>query len=151
MTTVVSLKSIFRRDLEKLQSEIEYYNDEKRIWHVEGNIANTAGNLCMHLIGNLNAYIGAELGKTGYIRNRPLEFSIRNVPRHELVKKINDTIKVVEMSLDKVTEDQLDEEYPLLVFEEKMTTGYFLIHLAAHLSYHLGQINYHRRLLDVPS
>jgi hypothetical protein len=148
MTTIQSLKSIFRRDLEKLRAELELYTDEKAIWRVDGNIANSAGNLCMHLIGNLNSYIGAELGKNAYIRNRPLEFSIKDVPRDELIKKVNETIKVVETSLDCVRAEQLQEEYPIQVFEFRMTTGYFLIHLAAHLSYHLGQINYHRRLLD---
>ena len=149
MTTIIqSLKSMFRRDLEKLRSEIELYKNEKSIWRVEQDIANSAGNLCMHLIGNLNTYIGAEFGKTGYIRNRPLEFSIKDVPRQELIQKINDTIAVVEKSLDKIEPEQLDEEYPQPVFDYKMTTGHFLIHLATHLSYHLGQINYHRRLLD---
>lgn len=148
MTIIQSLKSIFRRDLEKLRLEIESYKDEKSIWHVERDISNSAGNLCMHLIGNLNTYIGAEFGKTGYIRNRPQEFSIKNVPRHEIIQKINDTIAVVEDSLDKIEPDQLDAEYPQPVFDYKMTTGYFLIHLATHLSYHLGQVNYHRRLLD---
>lgn len=148
MTIIQSLKSIFRRDLEKLRLEIESYKDEKSIWHIDRDIANSAGNLCMHLIGNLNTYIGAEFGKTDYVRNRPLEFSIKDVPRQELIQKINDTIAVVEKSLDKIKPDQLDAEYPQPVFGYKMTTGYFLIHLAAHLSYHLGQVNYHRRLLD---
>jgi hypothetical protein len=139
---------MFRRDLEKLRSEIELYKNEKSIWRVEQNIANSAGNLCMHLIGNLNTYIGAEFGKTGYVRNRPLEFSFKDVPRHELIQKINDTLAIVEKSLDMINPEQLDEDYPQQVFDYKMTTGYFLIHLATHLSYHLGQINYHRRLLD---
>lgn len=147
MTIIQSLKSIFRRDLEKLRLEIESYKDEKSIWHIERDIANSAGNLCMHLIGNLNTYIGAEFGKTGYVRNRPLEFSIRDVPRQVLIQKINDTAAVVEKSLEKITPEQLNEDYPQPVFDYKMTTGYFLIHLAAHLSYHLGQVNYHRRLL----
>lgn len=149
MTTIIqSLKSMFRRDLEKLRSEIELYKNEKSIWRVEQNIANSAGNLCMHLIGNLNTYIGAEFGKTGYVRNRPLEFSIKDVPRQELIQKINDTLAIVEKSLDKIKPEQLDEDYPQPVFDYAMTTGYFLIHLATHLSYHLGQINYQRRLLD---
>ena len=139
---------MFRRDLEKLRSEIELYKNEKSIWRVERNIANSAGNLCMHLVGNLNTYIGAEFGKTGYVRDRPLEFSIKDVPRQELIQKVNDTIAVVEESLDTIKPEQLLEDYPQQVFDYKMTTGYFLIHLATHLSYHLGQINYHRRLLD---
>lgn len=42
----------------------------------------------------------------------------------------------------------LQQEYPILVFESKTSTEFFLIHLSTHLAYHLGQINYHRRLLD---
>jgi Protein of unknown function (DUF1572) len=143
-----TLKLLFARDLNKLKLEIESYKNEDIIWHVEKEIANSAGNLTLHLIGNLNTYIGAELGKSGYVRNRELEFSLKNIPRIELISKIDATLKVVEQSLDVVTHDQLISEYPLLVFKEKTSTEFFLVHLSTHLAYHLGQINYHRRLLD---
>ena len=146
---IQTLKKIFRRDLELLRSEIEQYKTESQIWVVDKQIANTAGNLCLHLVGNLNTYIGDEFGKTGYIRNRELEFSLKDVPREELIQKVNDTIQVIDHALDQVTEKQLSEEYPKLVLKERTTTEYFLIHLATHLTYHLGQINYHRRLLDI--
>ncbi len=144
---IPTLKKLFRRDLDKLKQEITLYEDEKKIWLVKKSIANSAGNLCLHLIGNLNTYIGAEIGKTGYTRHRDLEFSQKNNPQKELIKKIGDTILVVDTALDLLTDEQLNEEYPLLVFAEKTSTEYFLVHLVAHLSYHLGQINYHRRLL----
>ncbi|HLO80006.1 MAG TPA: DUF1572 family protein [Chitinophagaceae bacterium] len=147
MTEIIS--SLIVRDLNKLRSEIELYHSENKIWHTEKNIANSAGNLCLHLIGNLKAYIGAVLGNTGYVRNRPLEFSQKDVPRHELIVMIEETITTVNESLSKVSDEDLDAEYPLLVFEHKTSTGYFLVHLATHLTYHLGQINYHRRLLDI--
>lgn len=142
------LRTIFRRDLIRLKEEIQQYRNEERIWHVEKNISNPAGNLCLHLIGNLNAYIGAELGNTGYIRQRDLEFSEKNVPRDQMIKLIDDTITMVDLSLARMSESDLQKEYPLLVFQDKMSTEFFLVHLATHLSYHLGQINYHRRLLD---
>ena len=142
------LKVLFTRDLNRLRKEVELYNNENNIWRVEKNIANSAGNLCLHLIGNLNTYIGKEIGKTDYVRNRDLEFSLKNVPRTELLAKIDETIKVINKSLDKLDEDTLKNEYPLLVFEVKTSTEYLLIHLTTHLSYHLGQINYHRRLID---
>lgn len=145
---ITSLKSIFKRDLEKLYSEIEQYKDEKKIWYTEKSIANSAGNLCLHLVGNLNAFIGAELGKTGYVRNRPLEFSLKDVPKTVLLQQVKETISAVDKSLDMTKDEQLNDNYPLEVFGYKMTTGYFLIHLSGHLSYHLGQVNYHRRLLD---
>ncbi|MGZ5218539.1 MAG: DinB family protein [Chitinophagaceae bacterium] len=143
-----TLKTLFRKELEKLKREIELYQEETKLWIVKKAITNSGGNLCLHLIGNLNTYIGKELGHTGYIRNRDLEFYQKGVPRDELLKKIDETERIVEEVLDTITDQQLEEEYPVIVFAEKMTTGFFLIHLLAHLTYHLGQINYHRRLLD---
>ena len=141
------LKDLFRRDLNKLKTEIEMYVDEAKLWRVEKDIANSAGNLCLHLVGNLNTYIGAELGGTNYVRNRPLEFSSRDVPQSTLIQTIEETITVVENSLSNLTDEELKKEYPLLIFEKKTSTEFLLVHLAMHLSYHLGQINYHRRLL----
>ena len=143
---IETLKSLFNRDLNKLKVEIELYENENQIWLIDKNISNSAGNLCLHLIGNINTYIGAELGKTGYIRDRPLEFSLKDIPRSELINKINNTILVVNNTLDRLTENDLETIYPQIVFEKEMTTGFFLVHLATHLAYHLGQINYHRRL-----
>ena len=144
---IETLKSLFDRDLNKLKLEIESYQNESQIWAIDKNISNSGGNLCLHLIGNLNTYIGAEIGKTGYIRNRELEFSLKDVPRSELIEKIENTILVVNNALDTLTESDLEAIYPLVVFEKEMPTGFFLIHLSTHLAYHLGQINYHRRLL----
>ena len=143
-----TLQKIFKRDLEKLKQEIASYRDESNLWKVDKGIANSSGNLCLHLVGNLNAYIGAEIGKTGYVRNRDLEFSMKSIPQIQLVKMIENTIGVVEEGLSKLNANDLEKEYPLLVFNERTSTGYFLIHLTVHLGYHLGQINYHRRLLD---
>jgi uncharacterized damage-inducible protein DinB len=144
-----SLKSLYNRDLNKLKTEIESYQNETAIWKTDKNIANSAGNLCLHLVGNLSHFIGAELGKTGYIRNRELEFSLKNIPQAELIEKVAATTAVVDKVLSQLTPEDLEKEYPLAVFGDKMTTGYFLIHLITHLDYHLGQINYHRRLLDI--
>ncbi|MFC0779232.1 DinB family protein [Flavobacterium sp. HJSW_4] len=143
-----TLKTLFNRDLDKLKFEIESYEFEKQLWAIDKNISNSAGNLCLHLIGNLNTYIGAEIGKTGYVRNRPLEFSSKDISKSELISKIENTIEVVNNSLDSLTETDLEQIYPQIVFEKEMTTGFFLVHLSTHLAYHLGQINYHRRLLD---
>ena len=146
--TIGILQKLFKRDLEKLKQEINAYHNESNLWIIDKGIANSAGNLCLHLVGNLNTYIGAEFGKTGYVRDRDLEFSQKNISKIQLVKMIDDTITVVATGLDKLKEEDLESEYPLLVFKEKTSTGYFLIHLAVHLGYHLGQVNYHRRLLD---
>lgn len=145
---VDTLRTLYNRDLIKLKQELELYVNEENIWRVDKNILNSAGNLCLHLIGNLNTYIGAVLGNTDYIRNRPEEFSLKNIPREELISKIEQTIETVNTTLDLLTEDQLKKEYPQQVSAGKVSTEYFLVHLSTHLSYHLGQINYHRRLLD---
>ena len=146
---VKTLKSLFYRDLNRLKTEIASYSKEENIWIVDQSIANSAGNLCLHLIGNLQTYIGAEIGKTGYIRNREAEFALRDIPRTVLLDGIDDTIRVVDQALDKMEEDDLAAKYPILVFDEMTTTEYLLVHLTTHLTYHLGQINYHRRLLDI--
>jgi uncharacterized damage-inducible protein DinB len=143
-----TLQKLYVRDLNKLKQELELYVNEAVIWKTDKQIANTAGNLCLHLVGNLNTYIGATLGKTGYIRNRDLEFSQKDVARKELIQKVEATIRMIEEVLPTVSEATIQQEYPIVVLAEKTSTEYFLVHLAAHLSYHLGQVNYHRRLLD---
>lgn len=142
-----TLISLFERDLNKLKTEIESYPNEFQIWKIEHQISNSAGNLCLHLIGNLNTYIGAELGKTGYIRNRPLEFSLKDIPKSELLSSIDKTLEIIINTLKSLTDQDLEKIYPQIVFEKEMTTGFFLVHLSTHLAYHLGQINYHRRLI----
>lgn len=145
---IPTLKSYLCRDLGRLKQEVTSYREEKNIWLTAQGINNSAGNLCLHLIGNLNTYIGAELGNTGYIRNRDLEFSLKDVPRADLLKMTDDTIEMVAKTMDNLREEQLEEDYPSIVLEEKTSTEFLLGHLVTHLSYHLGQINYHRRLLD---
>jgi hypothetical protein len=148
MTLALTLFQLFERDLTRLKAELNLYSLEENIWKIDKNIANSAGNLTLHLIGNLNTYIGAELGQSGYIRNRPLEFSDKNVPRQILIQKIDDTLSMLKKALSTLNSTDFEQQYPILVFEEKTSTEYLLVHLCTHLSYHLGQINYHRRLLD---
>ncbi len=142
------LKTLFTRDLKKLREEISRYESEENLWRVVPGISNSGGNLCLHLIGNLNTYIAAELGGTGYVRDRVHEFAGKDIPSVELLAMIDRTILDVNKGLDEVAEEQLLQDYPQLVFAEKTTTEYFLVHLAGHLTYHLGQINYHRRMLE---
>ena len=146
MTTQTLIK-LFRRDLIKLSAEIELYNNEQDLWLLKNEINNAAGNLSLHVVGNLNHFIGAVLGKTGYIRQRDLEFSLKDIPKAALLKDIETTKVMVETVLSGLNEEDLKKDYPLMVFNETMTTEYFLTHLTTHLAYHLGQINYHRRLI----
>jgi len=144
-----SVKSLFTRDLNQLKKEIESYQNEEAIWKIDKDILNSAGNLSLHLVGNINHFIGSILGNSGYVRNRELEFSLKNIPKTELILQIEKTIKIVHSSLDQLSEEDLKKEYPIEALGYPMTTEYFLIHLFGHLNYHLGQINYHRRLLGV--
>jgi uncharacterized damage-inducible protein DinB len=146
---ITILSQLYLRDLEKLKTEITSFKDEKKIWEISGDVKNSAGNLCLHLCGNLQHFIGAVLGNSGYVRNRDAEFSRKNVPVKELVDEIELTAKVVENTLNELDEEILQKTFPINVFGYEMTTGYFLTHLTTHLNYHLGQINYHRRLLDI--
>lgn len=143
-----TLIKLFKRDLNKLITEVESYSNEQNLWLVKKGVSNSAGNLCLHIVGNLKTFIGAEFGDTGYIRQRDLEFSLKNISRAELITQVNETIVVVENALNTITQEDLKKDYSRRVFEDTMTTEYFLVHLTTHLSYHLGQINYHRRLLD---
>lgn len=143
-----SLIKLFTRDLNALKQDIESYKNEENLWILNKDIKNSGGNLCLHLVGNLKTFIGASLGNTGYIRQRDLEFSLKNVPRKELLEQVDETILIVTNTLQTLTEADLQKEYVRRASEDTMTTEYFLIHLTMHLSYHLGQINYHRRLLD---
>jgi hypothetical protein len=147
---VQTTREIIEKNLLKLKEEINAYRDEKKLWYKEASIANPAGNLCLHLVGNLNTYIGVALGGSDYVRNRDLEFSLRGLSKSELIAQVEGTINVVNSTLLNLPDEKLAMPFPMKVLENEPTTGYMLVHLAAHLTYHLGQINYHRRLLDAP-
>ena len=142
------LTELYERDLDKLKAEIQQYSDEADLWKTSGSITNSGGNLCLHLIGNLKHFFGAVLGETGYVRDRDAEFISGDVPKGAMLADIDATRHIVLSTLAGLTEDDLNKPYPIEVFGQPMTTGYFLTHLATHLNYHLGQINYHRRLLS---
>lgn len=139
---------LFDRDLNKLKNELKAYQSEADIWKVSGGITNSAGNLALHLIGNLNHYIGAEMGNSGYQRDRDSEFSDSNVPRVEILKMIEDTRQIITKALLEFPEDWFSRNYPLEEFGHPMTYEYFMVHLVSHINYHLGQISYHRKLLS---
>lgn len=143
--TVIEL---FERDLQKLHAELDLYRDEANLWVVKPGIANSAGNLCLHLLGNLNHFIGAALGHTGYIRHREDEFSLKNILRQDLIINIGNCQLIVKTTLEKLPAEDLEKDFPLEKHGRIVSTGHMLIHLLAHLSYHLGQINYHRRLVE---
>lgn len=142
-----TLTQLFARDFETLESEIFAYSTEENLWIKEPGINNSAGNLGLHLAGNLAHFLGAILNNSGYIRDREFEFNGK-VDRDELINRIRDSRRTVRETLDNLTPEDFSKTYPLQPFGFEMSTEYFLIHLYSHFSYHLGQINYHRRLLD---
>lgn len=142
------LAELYERDLDKLRTEIESYANEEDLWKTGGGISNSAGNLCLHLTGNLQHFIGAILGDSGYVRDRDAEFANKNISRDEMLATINSTKAVVADTLAKLTDDDLKKTYPIEVFGHPMTSGHFLTHLTTHFNYHLGQVNYHRRLVS---
>lgn len=141
------LIELYERDLVKLREEIGSYPDEADIWKTGGDITNPAGNLCLHLSGNLRHFFGAVLGGDGYVRDRDAEFSLKSISKPELLAGIDAAQASVKATLEKMTDDDFAALYPIEVFGAPITTGFFLTHLATHLNWHLGQINYHRRLL----
>jgi hypothetical protein len=143
---IENLIKLFDRDLNKLQSEISLFRTETDLWKISGDIKNPAGNLSLHLCGNLQHYIGKVLGGSDYVRNRDNEFAGKNIPQSELVSEIRTTKSKVLDTLRQLDISVLQQPYPEKVFDFPMTTLYFLMHLHGHLNYHLGQVNYHRRL-----
>ncbi|MDX1700202.1 MAG: DinB family protein [Melioribacteraceae bacterium] len=144
---IQSIKNLFERDLNKLINEINKFPDEKQIWLVLGGVNNSPGNLSLHICGNLKHFIGSVLGNTGYKRERDKEFSLKNVPRKEVISNIEETREIVLKVFENLEHDILSEKYPINVFDREMTVEYFLIHLHSHLNYHMGQINYLRRVI----
>lgn len=143
-----ALVQLFNRDLGRLTLEMESYENHDNMWLSGNGISNSAGNLCLHLVGNLNHFIGAVLGKTGYLRKRDEEFSQKNIPLPELVDQVARTMDMLKRTLNEMKVDDFYAPYPVTFNNQDCTTDFVLIHLAGHLNYHLGQINYHRRLLD---
>lgn len=141
-----AILTLFQRDLKVLLKEIEQYPDENLIWQTVKGTSNSGGNLALHLVGNLKTYIGKNLGNIDYLRNRELEFSAKNIPRQEILQAISETLETVTITLTQLSQEQLSNTYPENVLGYEMSTEYFLIHLHGHLTYHLGQINYHRRI-----
>ncbi len=141
------LNQLFQRDLERFGAELAAYSDETKLWATDGEIANSAGNLALHLFGNLRTYIGLDLGHIPYGRNREREFSAKGVSKEALLAELEEVKAVISNSLLGLDPSRLGDLSVQTFFGYQMSIGYFLIHLYGHFNYHLGQVNYHRRLL----
>lgn len=134
------------RDLAALQREVHAYPDDASLWRVVPGISNSGGTLALHLAGNLRAFIGAVLGGSDYVRDREREFSATGLTREEVALELADAEIQVMRALRSLDLAALDAEYPLAIAETRLRTDVFLMHLATHASYHLGQMDYHRRM-----
>ena len=148
MSTSKELATLFRRDLAKLIHQIESFPTDESLWQVLPGVNNPAGNLALHIQGNLREYVGRQLGQLSYIRNRPLEFSARGLSRHEVCDQLTELINSIPAVIENLSDEQLEMEYPEVVLEAATSTRQFLIHLYGHLNWHLGQVNYLRRILN---
>jgi hypothetical protein len=142
------LANFYERDLRKVIEEINSFKNEENLWKIQGTVKNSCGNLVSHLIGGLNHYFGATLAHTGYVRDRPLEFAIKGVPGKELVAQLEALIPMIRKTLETLTLEEMSAEFPLVFDGARNSNSYVLTQLLTHLNYHLGQINYLRRILE---
>lgn len=140
-------KELYSKHLKQLKEEIAAYKNENDLWKLSGDIKNTPGNLAIHMCGNLKFNFGTVLLNNGYVRDRDSEFARKNVPRNEIIKEIDSTIEVVTASLDNLTPKDLNKPFPSDIYGDEGTIGDIILRLAFHFAYHLGQINYHRRIM----
>jgi uncharacterized damage-inducible protein DinB len=145
---VETIRAMLLRELRALRRQVDAYPTDQQLWVVPVGVPNSAGTLVLHLAGNLQHFIGAHLGKTGYVRQRDLEFSRRDVPRTELHAEIAAAERAIIAGLARVTDDTIDAAFfPEPLAGASVPTSEFLVHLAVHLGYHLGQVDYHRRIV----
>jgi|SRR6185437_2072874 len=142
------LANFYERDLRKVIEEVNSFKNEEDLWKMQGTVKNSCGNLVSHLIGGLNHFIGATLAHTGYVRNRDLEFSVKGTPRKELVTQLELLIVTIKKALESFTPEMMEAEFPLMFDGAKNSNTYVLTQLLVHTNYHLGQINYLRRILE---
>ena len=137
----------YQRELKKLREEIVLYKNENDLWVLNGEIKNCAGNLALHLIGNLRHFMGAVLSGSGYVRNRDQEFSEKNISREKIIQDLDEVISLVSKTISDIPDEDMLKEYPIEFLGKNRTNMELFVFLFGHLTYHLGQINYHRRLI----
>jgi hypothetical protein len=139
------LRTLLTRELRAMRRELEAYPDDASVWRQIPGVPNTGGTLALHVAGNIQHFFGGILGRDGYKRDRDSEFARRDVPRKELLAGIDAAIASVERTLPKLNDGMLKGAYPEPIAKRSVETAVFVVHLATHLAYHLGQLDYHRR------
>jgi len=147
MSTANDLAALFRRDLTRLLQELRAFPNDQTLWQTVPGITNSAGNLVLHLEGNLREFIGRQLGAIPYQRHREQEFSLKDLPASDLIARIEDLQHIIPEVLASLSIEALAAAYPENVLKVTMSTQQFIVHLSGHLNWHLGQIDYLRRFL----
>jgi hypothetical protein len=141
------LAALYRRDLEKVIQQLQTFPDGPVLWQLAPGVTNSAGNLVLHLEGNLREFIGRQLGSVAYQRRREQEFAAKGVPIGELITRMEGLIELIPRVVGSLSDEVLAAPYPSQVVGGYASTQQFLLHLLGHLNYHLGQIDYLRRFL----
>ena len=146
MTIQDSIAALLARELEGFQREVGLFPDDETLWRTLPGVPNSAGNLALHIAGNLQHFVGAVLGGSAYVRNRDQEFSRRTGSRGQLVEELQKAATVVRTVVPNLTDAVLEHDFPEAVIpNRRIQTLRFLLHLCAHASFHLGQAGYLRR------
>ena len=143
------LADFYERDIRKLIEEITLFKQEDNLWRTAGTVKNSAGNLVQHIIGGTNYLIGTKLANTGYVRDRDMEFTQKGVQRKVLIAELEGIIEMIRNLLNGFSQGDMEADYPIVFDGAKRSNTYLLVQLLAHLNYHLGQVNYLRRVLEL--
>jgi hypothetical protein len=142
------LANFYERDIRKLIEEVNLFRNEETLWRTQGSVKNSCGNLVLHIIGGMNHLIGTTLARTGYVRDRDQEFIRKGVERKDLVAQLEELILMINETLNGLTQKHMEAEYPIFFDKPKTSVSYVLLQLSLHLNYHLGQVNYLRRIIE---
>jgi uncharacterized damage-inducible protein DinB len=147
MAIQTDLAALFRRDLTRVVQQLETFPGGPALWQLAPGVTNSAGNLALHLEGNLREFIGRQLGDAPYQRRREQEFAMKGVSAAELIARLEDVAELIPRVVSSLSDEVLAAPYPSQVVGGYASTQQFLLHLLGHLNYHLGQIDYLRRFL----
>jgi uncharacterized damage-inducible protein DinB len=141
-------RSALAGELEELRDAVRGLVDplsEEEFWRKPVEPGNSAGHLVLHLTGNLNHFVGAQLGGTGYVREREREFTEANVPpKAEALAKLDEAVATFRRVVEGLGAERLASPHPEARFGTVLSA---LVHLVAHFALHRGQMSYIVRLV----
>ena len=139
-------------ELETLRDEVRQAAEsltDQQLWQKPIEPGNSVGNLILHLTGNLNHFVGAQLGGSGYVRDREREFSdSERLPRQSLLANLDKAVATFRKIVSGLNADQLAATHPTEKFGSVLKT---LVHLVAHFALHRGQVSYILRMIKSPA